>query len=194
MWWHVIAVVGLAINLVAAARSHRAADSRRLNVRGAVAHLVTDVWAFAATLVAGIVIADRVGTVPTRSPRWWSRRLMTWTGGGLVRAAGRVFLEAAPHGLDPDLLGRELAGVDGVSEVHDLHIWRPRCRGSRPSPRTSWSIPRTTATRSARRLRSLLAARYGIGHVTLQADHADAGRTPPATAPTRTARCTSRPS
>ena len=49
--------------------------------------------------------------------------LMAWTGVRLVRAAGRVFLEAAPAGLDPMALGTRLAAVDGVAEVHDLHVW-----------------------------------------------------------------------
>ena len=38
-------------------------------------------------------------------------------------ASGRVFMEAAPAGLDPDRIGHELAAQPGVVEVHDLHVW-----------------------------------------------------------------------
>ena len=42
---------------------------------------------------------------------------------GLLMASGRMFMEAAPAGLDPDEIGRFLAGQPGVVEVHDLHVW-----------------------------------------------------------------------
>ena len=42
---------------------------------------------------------------------------------GLLRASVRVMMEAAPEGIDPDAIGRELAAQPGVAEVHDLHIW-----------------------------------------------------------------------
>ena len=42
---------------------------------------------------------------------------------GLLIASGRVFMEAAPAGLDPEEIGRALAAQPGVVEVHDLHVW-----------------------------------------------------------------------
>ena len=42
---------------------------------------------------------------------------------GLLKASGRVFMEAAPAGLDPEEIGRVLAAQPGVVEVHDLHVW-----------------------------------------------------------------------
>src|SRR5581483_6242084 len=90
---------------------------------GVIAHLATDAWAFAATLAAGLVVtvsgwmrADAVASL-------FVAGLMAWTGTGLVRAAGRVFLEAAPSGVDPGALGGRLAAVPGVAQVHDLHVW-----------------------------------------------------------------------
>jgi cobalt-zinc-cadmium efflux system protein len=168
----VVAIVGVAVN-VAATALVAGADRSSLNIRGVVAHLVTDVWAFAATLVAGIVIllsgwarADAIASLTVAV-------LMAWTGGGLVRAAGRVFLEAAPRGLDPAQLGAALAAVEGVHEVHDLHIWQIGPGEPAVSAHVLVEPPRDCHA-VAGRLRELLADSYSIGHVTLQVDHADA--------------------
>jgi cobalt-zinc-cadmium efflux system protein len=168
----VVAVVGAAVNLIATWLASRA-DRRSLNVRGVLAHLVTDIWAFAATFVAGVVIvtsgwarADAVASLVVAA-------LMAWTGSGLVRAAGRVFLEGAPQGIDPDALGADLAAMEGVTELHDLHVWQIGSAESAVSAHVLVGAPFDCHEVSSR-MRVLLAVRYGIGHVTLEADHADA--------------------
>lgn len=168
----IVAVAGLIVNGAATALAMRA-DRESLNVRGAVAHLVTDGWAFAATMVAGLVVlfsgwdrADAIATLCVAA-------LMAWTGGQLVRAAGRVFLEAAPPGVDPHEIGRVLAAVDGVDQIHDLHIWLIGPGEPAVSAHVLVQPPFDCHEVSAR-MRSLLGQDYGIGHVTLQADHADA--------------------
>ncbi len=167
----VVAVVGAVVNLVATALASRA-DRASLNVRGVVAHLVNDIWAFAATFVAGIVVltsgwlrADAVASLVVAA-------LMAWTGTRLVRDAGRVFLEGAPHGVDPVSLGADLAAVDGVAQVHDLHVW---VLGSRENALSAHVLAQPThdCHAVADRLRELLGRGYGIGHVTLQVDHAE---------------------
>ena len=169
----VVACVGVVVNLAATALASRA-RSPGLNVRGAVAHLMTDVWAFAAALVAGLIVlgtgwqrADPVASLVIAA-------LMTWTGLGLVRAANRVFLEAAPRGVDPDVLGARLAAVHGVSQLHDLHVWQL----GPGEPAVSAHVlvePAHDCHQVSEALRQVLAQEYSIGHVTLQADHADSG-------------------
>jgi cobalt-zinc-cadmium efflux system protein len=168
----VVALVGVGVNLLATWLATRA-DRSSLNVRGVLAHLITDIWAFAATFVAGLVILASGWTRADAIASFVVAALMAWTGLGLVRAAGRVFLEAAPHGVDPDVLGAELAAIDGVAEVHDLHVWQIGSGESAMSAHVLVAAPRDCHEVSSR-LRALLAERYGIGHVTLQADHADA--------------------
>src|SRR5215469_9396958 len=99
-----VALAGVCVNLAASwmiARSRDAARRRSLNVERAAAHIVTDLYAFAATAVAAIVVittgfdrADPIATLVVVG-------LMLWAGGGLIRESGRIFLEAAPAGLDP---------------------------------------------------------------------------------------------
>jgi cobalt-zinc-cadmium efflux system protein len=162
-------VIGVAVNLAAtwlAGRANRA----NLNVKGVLAHLVTDIWAFAATAAAGLVVlwtdwtrADAVASLLVAA-------LMAWTGAYLVRAAGRVFLEAAPKGVDPQALGTELASIDGVAEVHDLHVW---VLGSDAAAMSAHVLvrPELDCHEVAAALRSRLAEAHGLEHVTLQVDH-----------------------
>jgi cobalt-zinc-cadmium efflux system protein len=168
----VVALVGAGVNVIALVLARRA-DRSSLTVRGAVAHLMTDAFAFAATLAAGVVIvvggwtrADAVASAAVGL-------LMVWTGAGLVRASGRVFLEAAPAGVDPREVGGALAAVSGVAEVHDLHVWQ---LGPRETALSAHVLvrPPSDCHEVSSRLRAMLLEQYGIGHVTLQADHADA--------------------
>jgi cobalt-zinc-cadmium efflux system protein len=166
----IVAVIGVAVNVLATMLAKRA-DSNKLSVRGAVAHLVNDIWAFLATAVAGLVIlftgwtrADAVATLVVAV-------LMAVTGWGLLRASGRVFLEAAPIGLDPFQLGAELARVEGVAQIHDLHVWEIGPGESAVSAHVLVRAPFDCHAVAAR-LRENLAADHGLRHATLQVDHA----------------------
>ncbi len=117
-----VAGVGVAVNLAAAA-SLRRADRSRLNIAGAFAHLVTDLWAFLGTLVAGVVIlttgferADAIASLVVVA-------LMATAAWRLLRASGHILLEGAPEGVDLDEIRAHLLGVPEVTAVHDLHAW-----------------------------------------------------------------------
>lgn len=167
-----VALLGVGMNVLATALAAQA-DRGSLNVRGVMAHLFTDIWAFLATFVAGVVVlvtgwarADAIASLVVAA-------LMAWTGSSLVRAAGRVFLEAAPVGLDPERVGERLVGVDGVAEVHDLHVWQ---LGPGKGALSAHVLvrPQFDCHEVSARLRAVLAEEYALRHVTLQADHADA--------------------
>ncbi|MDQ1731924.1 MAG: cobalt-zinc-cadmium efflux system protein, partial [Pseudonocardiales bacterium] len=168
-----VALIGIVANLIAVLLASQA-NKASLNVRGAVAHVVTDLWAFVATAVAGAVIlltgwsrADAVASLVVAA-------LMVYSGLGLVRAAGRVFLEAAPAGLTPRLIGQAMAAAEGVVEVHDLHVWD--LGGSEPALSAHVVVdPGHDCHRVAESVRSLLAVDHGISHATLQADHSHDG-------------------
>jgi cobalt-zinc-cadmium efflux system protein len=167
----VVAVIGLVVNVIATALAGRAGRAS-LNVRGVMAHLVTDIWAFVATLAAGLVV---LGTGWTRADPIASllvATLMAWTGAHLVRAAGRIFLEAAPSGLDPVQLGGELAAIDGVAQVHDLHVWTLGASDVAMSAHVLVQ-PTFDCHIVAEALRTRLGDAHGIDHVTLQVDHVE---------------------
>jgi cobalt-zinc-cadmium efflux system protein len=170
----IVAVVGIAVNILAvflASRANRAS----LNVRGAVAHIVNDLWAFVATAVAGAIIVLTGWTRADAIASLIVAALMVHTGISLVRAAGRVFLEAAPRGLEPARIGRDMADVAGVTEVHDLHVWDLGAA----EPALSAHVVVSAAFdchEVADEVRQVLADGHHITHATLQADHRHGGQ------------------
>ncbi|MGW3244146.1 cation diffusion facilitator family transporter [Streptomyces sp. NPDC001070] len=168
----VTALAGVVVNIGAAWCLSRANRSS-LNVEGAFQHVLNDLYAFIGTAVAGLVVlltgfvrADAIATLVVVG-------LMLKAGCGLVRESGRIFLEAAPAGLDPDEVGDRLAAHDAVTEVHDLHIWA--ITSGQPALSAHVLVQPGGDCHAVRRdLEHLLDADYGLSHTTLQVDHAPA--------------------
>jgi cobalt-zinc-cadmium efflux system protein len=164
-----VALVGVLVNLLVAWLASRA-DRRGLNVRGVLVHLFTDLWAFGVTAAAGAVIwatgwlrADAVASAVIAL-------LMIRSGAGLVRESARVFLEGAPIGMEPDVVGDAMAAVSGVAEVHDLHVWDLGSGEAALSAHVAVQ-PDFDCHQVADAVRGLLADQHDIFHATLQADH-----------------------
>ncbi|MER5650587.1 cation diffusion facilitator family transporter [Streptosporangium sp. NPDC002524] len=166
----VTGLAGIVVNLAATWLLSRA-DRSRLNVEGAYQHILNDLFAFAATTTAGAVIwltgwtrADAIAALVVAA-------LMLKAGWRLVRDAGRVFMEAAPVGMDPAEVGARTAALEHVVEVHDLHIWEVTSGYAALSahvlvaPGADCHTVRLAAER-------MFHDTYGIEHVTLQVDHA----------------------
>jgi cobalt-zinc-cadmium efflux system protein len=177
-----VALAGVAVNLAAAALIARAgADGgrRSLNLAGAFKHVVTDLYAFAATAVAGAVIlatgfarADAIATLVVVA-------LMLHAGYGLIRDSGRIFLEAAPADLSPAAVGAAMAARPHVSEVHDLHIWE--ITSGQPAASAHVLVAPGEDCHAVRAdLEAFLSGEYGITHATLQVDHAASASPVPA--------------
>jgi cobalt-zinc-cadmium efflux system protein len=165
----VVALAGIVVNLAAAWVLGRA-ERRSLNVEGSFQHVVTDLYAFIGTVIAACVILatgfDRADPIVSLA----IAGLMIRSGSRLVRASGRVFLEAAPEGIDPDAIGRALAGQAGVVEVHDLHVWE--VTSGFPALSAHVLVGRDTDCHAARlTLETLLHDSFEIQHTTLQVDH-----------------------
>jgi cobalt-zinc-cadmium efflux system protein len=170
----VVALAGIVVNLFATQQLSKANRSS-LNVEGAFQHLLTDLFAFVLTAVAGIVIiatgfarADAIAAMVIAA-------VMLRSAVGLLRKSGRVLLEIAPEQVDVAEVGRTMASRAGVTEVHDLHVWEI---GSGLSALSAHVLvdPGADCHGLRRELELVLAERYGIDHTTLQVDHARAGR------------------
>jgi cobalt-zinc-cadmium efflux system protein len=165
----IVALVGIPVNL-GALRLIASAERRSLNVEGAFQHILTDLFAFIATAIAGVLIitagfeqADGIASLLVAAT-------MLWAAYGLLRDSGRVFMEAAPRGLDPEQIGQTLAGEPGVIEVHDLHVWEV----TTGMPAISAHIivsPEADCHQARFRAAALLAERFGVEHSTLQVEH-----------------------
>ncbi|MEV6068821.1 cation diffusion facilitator family transporter [Nocardia sp. NPDC052001] len=166
----VTALIGVVVNLIATVMISRA-NRTSLNVEGAFQHLLTDLYGFIATAIAGAIImftgwvqADVIATLIVVV-------LMVKAGISLVRASSRIFLEAAPENLDPTVIGAAMAGRDHVVEVHDLHIWEI----TSGSPALSAHVlvePGYDCHAVREDLAHFLSHEHHIDHATLQVDHA----------------------
>jgi cobalt-zinc-cadmium efflux system protein len=166
----VVAIAGVAVNLVAV-RVLAGANRESLNVEGSFQHLLTDLYAFIGTAIAAVVIlttsfdrADAIASLGVAA-------LMLRSSYGLLKASGRVFLEAAPEGFDPSEIGRTLAAHPGVVEVHDLHVWE--VTSGFPALSAHVVVTEAADCHAARAgLEELLRVRFGLDHTTLQVEHA----------------------
>ena len=166
----IVALVGVAVNL-AATWVLASANRSSLNVEGAYRHLVTDLAAFIATAIAGAVILTTGFRQADGIAALFVAAIMLYASYGLLRESGRIFLEAAPRGMDVDEIGHALAGLDGVVEVHDLHVWE--VSSGFPALAAHVMVGRDCDCHHARtQLQLLLSERFGIEHTTLQMDHA----------------------
>jgi cobalt-zinc-cadmium efflux system protein len=160
-----IAIAGLLVNLASAWILSRASSS--MNTRGALLHVLSDVLGSVAAIIAGAVIVA-TGWTPIDPILSLVVSLLilrsTWR---LLAQSTGVLMEGVPAHLDYDAIGRALSRIDGITGVHDLHIWH--MGGERVALSAHLSLadgadwPMILA-----RAQRLLMENYGIEHVTLQ--------------------------
>jgi cobalt-zinc-cadmium efflux system protein len=153
----IVALVGVVVNL-AATWTLSKANRQSLNVEGAFQHLLTDLFAFIATAIAGAVILLTDFTRADGIAALMVAVLMLWAAWGLLRDSGRVLLEAAPAGVDVDEIGDAMARFRDVEEVHDLHVWETVTTG-------------IDCHDVRREMAQMIDERFGISHTTLQMGH-----------------------
>ncbi|WP_241981217.1 cation diffusion facilitator family transporter [Cryobacterium algoritolerans] len=117
-----VALLGVAVNLVAVwvlAKANRTS----LNVEGSFQHILTDLYGFIATVIAGLVIlltgfnrADAIASLVVVG-------LMLYAAWGLLRDSGRILLEGTPENVDLAMIRGHLLEPAHVLDVHDLHAW-----------------------------------------------------------------------
>jgi cobalt-zinc-cadmium efflux system protein len=173
-----VAIVGVIVNLIATRVLARGSGPERsLNVEGSFRHILTDLYGFIATAIAAIIIvttgfdrADPIASLVVVA-------LMLHAAWKLLIASGRVFMEAAPAGLGPEQIGRELAAYPGVVEVHDLHVWE--VTSGFPALSAHVVVRAGADCHELRReLQRVLLDRFDIRHTTLQVDHEAATQAP----------------
>jgi len=166
----VVAGIGIVVNIIAAwvlAKANR----ESLNVEGSFQHILTDLYAFIGTFIAGVVIimtgfdrADAIASIAVAA-------LMIRSGYVLQRKSIRVLLESAPEATTVSDVGWAMARTPQVSEVHDLHLWEL-------TPGTPILTAHVLVAKGAdchairRSLEQVLREKYRIAHTTLQVDHA----------------------
>ena len=118
----ITAVVGVAVNLLVGSLLARAGRAS-LNVEGAFQHIVTDLYGFLGAAIAGVVVLTTDFTRADSIASLVVAALMIRSGWRLLRASGRVLLEAAPENIALDLVRDHMLATPHVRDVHDLHVW-----------------------------------------------------------------------
>jgi cobalt-zinc-cadmium efflux system protein len=166
----IVAAAGVVVN-IAAAWVLAKANRQSMNIEGSFQHLLTDLYAFIGTLVAGMVIlmtgfdrADAVASLVVAS-------LMFRSGFDLQRKALHVLLEGAPEGMLPNEVGMAMAHGEHVKEVHDVHVWE--IAPGHPILTAHVLVAENADCHGVRRaLERMLKERFALDHTTLQVDHA----------------------
>jgi cobalt-zinc-cadmium efflux system protein len=169
-WMLLVALVGLAGNLVAAWILTRQAHAS-LNMRAALRHVIADALGSAGVVAAALVVlftgwryADPVAGVLIAI-------LVLASSWSVLRESVHILLEGTPRGIDASALAARMTSVPGVLEVHDLHVWT--ITSGFPALAAHVLVePGDDCHARRRELERLLAVEYGIEHTTLQVDHA----------------------
>ena len=168
-WMLLVALVGLAVNVVAASILMRAAGES-LNVQAALRHVFADLASSVGVAIAAIVIlltgweqADPIAGMAIALLILAS----TWS---ILRDSVVILLEATPSGIDAREVGRRMAAAEGVVEVHDLHIWT--ITSGFPALSAHVLVARGDDCHARRlELEQMLAGKFGLEHTTLQVEH-----------------------
>jgi len=98
--------------------------------------------------------------------------LIVWTAWDIIKESLNILLEGLPSGLELPAVISAMREVEGVLDVHDLHIW---CLGSNTRALSCHvlieDLPPSSSERTLRRLNDLLSERFRIGHTTVQFEH-----------------------
>ncbi len=160
-----IAVVGLALNLWVMKRL--APHHHDMNARAARLHVLGDTLGSIAALAAGVLIALGGWTIVDPIASLAICGLIGVSALRLLRESVHALMEGVPRGLSVEAVGAEMARVEGVLSVHDLHVWT--LSGSRAA--LSAHVMVTSLKHwdtTLHELQTRLHDRFGIDHVTLQ--------------------------
>jgi cobalt-zinc-cadmium efflux system protein len=164
-----IAVGGLAVNLVAARILHRH-SAESLNVSAALRHVLADLLGSLGVVLAALVILSTGWEYADPVVSVLIGLLILVSSWGVLRDSIQILLEGSPAGIDVEQVGRAMAAMPGVTQVHDLHVWT--ITSGFPALAAHVLVGRDTDCHAKRReLEALLADRFGLTHTTLQVDH-----------------------
>jgi cobalt-zinc-cadmium efflux system protein len=166
-----VATVGIAINLLVAWMLSR--DHQNMNTRAAMVNVMGDLLGSVAAVVAGAVIyyTGWMQIDPLLSV--FVSLLILKSTVAVLRESYHFLMKGVPEQIDYLQVGADLAALDGVRSVHDLHIWEmtpgePALTGHLEiADLASW--PQVLEA-----VQAMLLEKHGIDHVTLQPEPPDA--------------------
>ncbi|WNI26119.1 cation diffusion facilitator family transporter [Streptomyces sp. ITFR-16] len=166
----VVGAIGLAVNVVALLLL-RAGASESLNVKGAYLEVVADTAGSVGVIAAGWLVAATGQAVWDTVIALAIGLFVAVRAVALGREVFAVLGQHAPSGMDPVAVSGELADLDGVDQVHDLHLWT-LTSGMNVATAHLVTADRADGHSVPDEARDLLRDRYGVAHATLQVEPA----------------------
>lgn len=163
-----VAVIGLLGNLLSVRLLAR--DRKRtINARAAYLHMLYDAVSSVAVIIGGLIILFSGWYLLDLILSGIIAMMILWSGLDVLKEAGGIVMEAAPRGVEFDDVARSIRSVDGVADVHHLHIWSI----SSSQIALSCHIALTDARRGEfpdviKAVHDVLRRCHGIDHVTIQ--------------------------
>ena len=178
-----VAAAGVIMNGGIAAMLWRA--GRNLNLRSALLHEVGDTISTAAVIAGGFAILQTGQTWIDPALSFGIGALILWSSLGILRETLNILLEGAPRGMDLARIAEAIAAVEGVLQVHDLHVWSLGSEWHALSCHIRVAdIPLSASERILRQVNDAVRERFRIHHTTIQLEHEECevahGCAPPA--------------
>ena len=168
-WMLVVALTGLLVNVLAATILIRT-GRESLNVEAALRHVFADLLGSCAVLVAALVIVTTGWTLVDPLVSIGIALLIVASAWGVLRDSTSILMEATPSGIDAEAVATAIVDVDGVTSVHDLHVWR--ITSGFDALAAHVLVGRGEDCHGLRReIEVVLRDRFDITHTTLQVDH-----------------------
>jgi cobalt-zinc-cadmium efflux system protein len=170
----IVAAAGVVMNGVIAAFLF--GGSRDINIRSSFIHMLGDTLSTAAVIAGGFaILLTHINWIdPILS--LLIAGMILWSSISIVRETLNILLEGTPRGLSVPEIRGSLATIDGVLDVHDLHVWSLGSQTRALATHvTIDDIPPSESTRILGEIREHLLRRYGIYHTTVQFEHAACG-------------------
>lgn len=165
-----IASGGLVVNLIGLAVLH-GGHGDSLNLRGAWLHVLADTLGSVQAIAAGALIwafgwnlADPVAAVLIAL-------LVAWSSWSLLNESVNILMEASPQGVDTGEVARELTAIEGVIDIHDLHVWT--ITSGFHSLSAHARVEDTEHQPVLEEIQRILHERFGVEHCTVQLEPFD---------------------
>src|SRR5579863_10296912 len=169
MMW--VAAAGVVMNGVIAFLLYRAGGD--VNIRSALIHEVGDTLSTAAVIIGGWAILLRGKYWIDSALSFGIGALILWSSFGILRETMNILLEGTPRGLKLERVVAAICEIDGVNDVHDLHVWSLGSETSALSCHISIAdIPPSVSERILRDVKDRLHHDFRIDHTTIQFEHA----------------------
>jgi cobalt-zinc-cadmium efflux system protein len=169
MMW--VAAAGVVMNGAIALMLVR--TNRDVNIRSALLHEIGDTISTAAVIGGGWAILATGQSWIDPALSFGIGALILWSSFGIMRETLNILLEGTPRGMKLDRLEAMIRQIDGVNDVHDLHVWSIGSETSALSCHISIAdIPPSVSERILKDVKERLHHDFSISHTTIQFEHA----------------------